>query len=356
MKIIIYSTKDFERNYLLKANRINHELTCVDEALNLKTAELAKGHDAAVVFTGDDVSTTVIDKLHEAGVKYIAIRAVGYDNIDIKRANELGIKVANVPVYSPYAIAEHAVALMLALSRKLILANIQVHHHNFTVGNIVGFDLHKKTVGIIGTGRIGGVTAGILHGFGCRLLGYDIKENKELSKQYGLQYVHLKTLCQESDIISIHTPLNAATKYLINKQLIEEMKQGVMLINTARGAIMNTQHVIEALESGKLGYLGTDVYENEKGIFFYDYSKNRIHDEMLKKLMSFPNVIVTPHQAFATQEALTNIADTTFYNLDCWSQYKLTENELTDIGISDDYVPMPWVKMKVKKITHKVSA
>ena len=356
MKIIIYSRKDFERNYLLKANRLNHELTCVDDALNLKTAALAKDHDAAVVFTGDDVSTTVIDKLHEAGVKYIAIRAVGYDNIDIKRANELGIKVANVPEYSPYAIAEHAVALMLALSRKLILANIQVHHHNFTVGNIVGFDLHKKTVGIIGTGRIGGVTAGILHGFGCRLLGYDIKENKDLSKKYGLQYVHLKTLCRESEIISIHTPLNTATKYLINKELIEEMKQGVMLINTARGAIMNTQHVIEALESGKLGYLGTDVYENEKGIFFYDYSKNRTQDKMLKKLLSFPNVIVTPHQAFATKEALSNIADTTFYNLDCWSQYKHTENELTDIGISDDYVPVPWVKMKVKKITHKVSA
>jgi len=274
MKIIIYSTKDFERKYLLKANRINHELTCVEEALNLKTAVLAKGHEAAVVFTGDDVSTTVIDKLHEAGVKYIAIRAVGYDSIDIKRANELGIKVANVPEYSPYAIAEHAVALMLALNRKLILANTQVHHHNFTVDNIVGFDLHKKTVGIIGTGRIGGVTAGIMHGFGCRLLGYDIKENKELSKQYGLKYVHLKTLCRESDIISLHTPLNAATKYLITKELIDEMKQGVMIINTARGAVMNTQHVIEALESGKIGYLGTDVYENVKGIFFYDYSKN----------------------------------------------------------------------------------
>ena len=356
MKIIIYSTKDFERNYLLKANRINHELTCVEEALNLKTAELAKGHEAAVVFTGDDVSTTVIDKLHEAGVKYIAIRAVGYDSIDIKRANELGIKVANVPEYSPYAIAEHAVALMLALNRKLILANTQVHHHNFTVDNIVGFDLHKKTVGIIGTGRIGGVTASIMHGFGCRLLGYDIKENKELSKQYGLQYVHLKTLCRESDIISLHTPLNAATKYLIAKELIDEMKQGVMIINTARGAVMNTQHVIEALESGKIGYLGTDVYEKEKGIFFYDYSKNKIQDEMLKKLMSFPNVIVTPHQAFATQEALSNIADTTFYNLDCWAQHKHTENELTGKGISDDYVQMPWGKLKVKKIKYKVPA
>lgn len=356
MKIVVYSIKDFERSYLLQANRMSHELTLLEEALNERTAQLAQGHEAVAIFTGDDASTAVVEKLHIAGVKYIAVRAVGYDNVDIKKAEELGIAVANVPEYSPYAIAEHSVALMLALNRKLILANTQVHHHNFTVGNLVGFDLHKKTVGIVGTGRIGGVTAGILHGFGCRLLGYDIKENKELSEKYNLQYVDLKTLCRESDIISLYTPLNTATKYLINIEMIQEMKQGVMLINTARGAVMNTQHVIEGLESGKIGYLGADVYEKEKGIFFYDYSKNRIQDEMLKKLMSFPNVIVTPHQAFATQEALSNIADTTFYNLDCWAQYKLTENELTGKGTTDDYVPMPWGKLKVRKITHKVPA
>ncbi len=356
MKTIIYSTKDFERSYLLQANRMNHELTLREEALNEHTADLAQGHEAVVVFTGDDVSAGVVEKLYAAGVKYIAIRAVVYDNVDINKAEELGIAAANVPEYSPYAVAEHAVALMLALNRKLIIANKQVHHHNFTVGNLVGFDLHKKTVGIVGTGRIGGVTAGILHGFGCRLLGYDIKENKALSEQYGMQYVDLKTLCRESDIISLHTPLNTATKYLINKELTDEMKQGVMLINTARGAVMNTQHIIEALESGKIGYLGTDVYEKEKGIFFYDYSNNHIKDEMLKKLMHFPNVIVTPHQAFATQEALSNIADTTFYNIDCWSQYKLTENELTAKGTADGYVPMPWGKMKIKKIKYKIPA
>lgn len=358
MKIIIYSAKDFESSYLLQANRLNHELTCVEEALNLKTTELAKGHEAAVVFTGDDVSTPVVEKLHEAGIKYIAVRAVGYDNVDIKRANELDIKVANVPEYSPYAIAEHAVALMLALNRKLILADKQVHHHNFTVGNLVGFDLHQKTVGIVGTGRIGSVTAKILHGFGCRLLGYDIAENKELTEKYNLQYVDLKTLCRESDIVSLSTPLNTATKYLINKEAIDEMKPGVMLINTARGAVMNTGHVIEALENGKIGYLGMDVYEKEKGIFFYDYSKNRITDEMLKKLMSFPNVIITPHQAFATNEALSNIADTTFYNIDCWAQNMDSPNELICQKEEDNtgYVPMPWGKMKVKKITHKVSA
>lgn len=358
MKVIIYSTKDFESSYLLQANKMNHELTFAQEALSVETAVLAKTHEVVVVFTGDDVSTAVVDKLHEAGVKYIAIRAVGYDNIDIKRANELGIKVANVPEYSPYAIAEHAVALMLALNRKLILANKQVNHHNFTVGNLVGFDMHQKTVGIIGTGRTGSVIAKILHGFGCRLLGYDIAENKELAEKYNLEYVDLKTLCLSSDIITLHTPLNTATKYLIAKEMLDEMKHGVMLINTARGAVINTEHVIEALNNGKIGYLGLDVYEKEKGIFFYDYSKHKITDEMLKKLMAFPNVIITPHQAFATHEALTNIADTTFYNLDCWALQNKSDNELVCKKEEDNtgYVPMPWGKMKIKKLIHKVSA
>ena len=328
MKTIIYSIKDFERSYLLKANKMNHELTCIEEALMPDTASLAKGHEAVVVFTGDDVSTAVIEKLHEAGIKYIAIRAVGYDNVDIKTANELGIKCANVPEYSPYSIAEHAVALMLALNRKLILADKQVHQHNFTVGNLVGFDLHQKTVGIVGTGKIGSIAAKILHGFGCNLLGYDIAENKELTEKYNLQYVDLKKLCSSSDIITLHMPLNTATKYLINKEILDVMKPGVMLINTARGAVINTEHVIEALDNGKIGYLGLDVYEKEKGIFFYDYSKNKVKDDVLKKLMSYPNVIITPHQAFATNEALLNIADTTFYNLNKWANNITSENEL----------------------------
>lgn len=328
MKTIIYSIKDFERSYLLQANKMNHELTFAEEPLMPATADLAKGHEAVVVFTGDDVSTAVIEKLQEAGIKYIAIRAVGYDNVDIKRAHELGIKCANVPEYSPYSIAEHAVALMLALNRKIVLADKQVHHHNFTVGNLVGFDLHQKTVGIVGTGRIGSIAAKILNGFGCNLLGYDIAENIELKEKYNLRYVDLKTLCSSSDIITLNTPLNTATKYLINKEMLDVMKPAVMLINTARGAVINTEHVLEALENGKIGYLGLDVYEKEKGIFFYDHSKQKIKDDVLKKLMSYPNVIITPHQAFATNEALLNIADTTFYNLNKWANNKATENEL----------------------------
>lgn len=337
---------------------MNHELTMVEEALNENTANMAMSHDAAVVFTGDDVSTTVVEKLAKAGVKHIAIRAAGYDNVDQQKAAGLGITVANVPEYSPYAIAEHAVALILALNRKLIVVNKQVYHHNFTVGSLVGFDLHGKTVGIVGTGRIGSVMAKILHGFGCKLTGYDICETKELTEQYGLQYADLKTLLQTSDIITLHTPLNAATRYLINRETINEMKPGVMLINTARRAIMNTEHVIEALESGKIGYLGADVYEKEKGIFFYDYSKNKIQDETLKKLMSLPNVIITPHQAFATREALANIADTTFYNIDCRARGMASPNELSFRNEDENtgYVPTPWGKMKVRKIKHKVTS
>ena len=354
MKTIIYSIKDFERSYLLNANKMNHELTLIEEPLISDTVALAKGHEAVVVFTGDDVSTTVVQKLHDAGVKYIAIRAVGYDNVDIKTANDLGIKCANVPEYSPYAIAEHAVALMLALNRKLVLADKQVHHHNFTVGNLVGFDLHQKTVGIVGTGKIGSVAAKILHGFGCNLLGYDIEEKKELKEKYNLKYVDLKTLCSSSDIITLNTPLNTATKYMINKDMLDIMKKGVMLINTARGAVINTEHVIEALDSGKIGYLGLDVYESEKGVFFYDHSKNKVKDELLKKLMSYPNVIITPHQAFATNEALSNIASTTFYNLDKWAQNLNSENELTCKGNENtDYIPAPFrlktVRIKMSK-------
>ena len=354
MKTLIYSIKDFERSYLLNQNKMNHELTLIEEPLISDTVALAKGHEAVVVFTGDDVSTTVMQKLHDAGVKYIAIRAVGYDNVDIKTANYLGIKCANVPEYSPYAIAEHAVALMLALNRKLVLADKQVHHHNFTVGNLVGFDLHQKTVGIVGTGRIGSVAAKILHGFGCNLLGYDIEEKKELKEKYNLKYVDLKTLCSSSDIITLNTPLNTATKYMINKDMLDVMKNGVMLINTARGAVINTDHVIEALDSGKIGYLGLDVYEREKGIFFYDFSKNKVKDGVLKKLMGNPNVIITPHQAFATNEALSNIADTTFYNLDKWAQNLNSENELVCRGKENtDYIPSPFrlktVRIKMSK-------
>jgi D-lactate dehydrogenase len=270
----------------------------------------------------------VLEALHGLGVRYIAIRAAGYDNVGMERAGQLGMKVANVPAYSPNAIAEHAVALMLALNRKLILADRQVHAYNFTVGGLMGFDMHGKTVGIIGTGKIGRVTARILHGFGCRLLGHDIKENASMKEDCQLRYVGLEELYASSDIITLHTPLNPQTAGLINSGSIAKMKPGVMLINTSRGGLVKTTEVIDALARGHISAFGADVYEAERGLFFFDHSAAGLKDPVLKKLLDMPNVLVTPHQAFATHEAMTNIADTSFSNIDCWAHGEASPNEL----------------------------
>jgi D-lactate dehydrogenase len=333
MKILFYSTKDFERSYLLEANKNNFQVRMTESPLGTDTASLAEGFDVVSIFTGDDASGPVIKKLKEANVKYIAIRAAGYDNVDLKTAKENAIQAANVPAYSPYSIAEHALALMFALNRKLIMANEQVHRQNFKMNNLIGYDLHGKTVGIIGTGNIGGTLIKILSGFDCRLLAYDIRQNDDLVKNYNVNYVSLEELCRESDIISIHTPLNEQTKYLINKELIALMKKGVMLINTSRGGCVNTADVLHYLETGHIGYFGTDVYEKERGLFFYDWTGKEINDDTLKKILTLPNVLITPHQAFATKEALGNIAETTFSNIECWAAGKNSENELFHLAV-----------------------
>jgi D-lactate dehydrogenase len=331
MKVLIYSAKDFEQAYLLGANTNNYVARMTEKALSPETAAMANGFDAVSVFTGDDVSAPVIEKLHEGGVRFIAIRAVGYDNTDLGKARELGIRVANVPEYSPYAIAEHALALILALNRKLIIADRQVHSQNFKVNNLVGFDLHGKTIGIIGTGKTGGTLVKILQGFDCRILGYDIHPNNDLVTKYKLEYTSLGQLCRESDIISIHTGLTPQTKYLVNKELIAQMKPGIMLINTGRGGCVNTEDVIHYLETGHIAFFGADVYEKERGLFFYDRSGQELKDETLKKLLAMPNVLITPHQAFATREALGNIADTTFNNIASWANNRPAANELFQI-------------------------
>jgi D-lactate dehydrogenase len=328
MKILFYSIKQYERSYMAKANINSYGVVFCKEPLNEETASLAKGYDCVSVFTNDDVSATVIEKLNVAGVKYIAVRATGYDNIDVEEANDTGIKVANVPSYSPASIAEHAVCLMLALARKLTTAYQQVQHNNFTIENLVGFTLHNKTVGIIGTGKIGTVLAKILQGFGCKILAYDSTPDRALEYSFGVEYTSLENLCRNSDIISIHLPLNTATKYLINQKLISQMRKGVVIINTARGAIVNTKDVIDGLKNGHVGYYGMDVYEKEKGIFFYNHEEKKLEDTDLLQLMAMSNVIITPHQAFATDEALQNIAATTFYNIDCWANKIICENEL----------------------------
>jgi D-lactate dehydrogenase len=329
MKILFYGTKDFEKSYLQAANKVAHEVVFTHKILSLQTVDLAKNFEAISIFTSDDASAEILSILHKNGTKYIAVRATGHDNVDTEKANDLGIQVANVPNYSPYSIAEHAVALVLALTRKINICTKQVQEYNFTINNLIGFDLHGKTVGIIGVGKIGGIFAKIMHGFGCTILGYDIEENEKLTELYGIKYVDLKTLCTQSNIISIHTGLTHYTKYLINKDCIAQMQLGTMLINTGRGACVNTKDVLYGLENGHIAFYGADVYENERGIFFNDLSKEIFKDEMLKKLLAMPNVIITPHQAFATQEALTDIATSTFYNVDCWSLHKQSKNELT---------------------------
>lgn len=328
MRVLFYSMKDFERPYLEEANIKEHDLIMINEPLTLGTAMLAKDCDAVCIFTADDASAPVLSKLAHQGVRYLAVRAAGYDNVDLHAAAQLNIKVANVPAYSPFAVAEHAVSLMMALNRKTVRASKQVQQYNFTLHNLVGFDMHRKTAGIIGTGRTGEAIAAILHGFGCRLLAYDVKKNKDLARRFGVQYTDLATLCHESDIITVHASLGEESKYLINKDVISWMKKDVMLINVARGAVVNTTDVADALENGHIGYFGMDVYEHEKGVFFNDLRGRKMEDKLLCRLLRMPNVLITPHQAFATREALHNIAETTFYNLHCWGKKLACKNEL----------------------------
>jgi len=328
MKTLVYSIHEFEKPFLVAAAAGRHPLKLLDAALSAQNAAAATGFESVAIFTADDASAPVLDLLHGAGVKFLAIRAAGHDNVDLPHAARLGLKIANVPAYSPNSVAEHAVALILALNRKLITADRQVHAWNFCLDNLVGFDLSGKTVGLIGTGKIGGTTARILHGFGCRLLGYDAVHDSQLEKNFDLEYVDLPELCRQSDIISLHTSLNPGTRHLINEALIARMKQGVMLINTSRGPVVNTDAVLAGLESGRIGALGLDVYEFEKGLFFADQSARSVRDARLARLLAMPNVLITGHQAFLTREALRNIAASTAQNLDCWQKGVASPNEL----------------------------
>ncbi|WP_106793415.1 2-hydroxyacid dehydrogenase [Aquimarina sp. Aq78] len=329
MKILIYSAKDFEIPFLEKANNDKHQIKYVPERLTPKTVELALGFDAISIFSADNGSSMVLERLKDFGVKYIALRSTGYDNVNINTAKKLGIKIANAAGYSPQTIAEHAIALLLALSRKLIPSNHQVNTYNFSLSNLVGFDINKKTIGIIGTGRIGKIITRIMHGFNCEIIAHDIYEDKKLEEEYQVSYMDLENLCRQSDIIFLCTPLNTQTHHLIDTDRIQQMKKEAILINVARGGLVHTKDLLQALISKRIAGYGTDVYENESGIFFYDHSENKHEDKTLQQLIDLPNVILTPHQAFATKEALTTIAGTTFYNINCWQQNEPGKNELT---------------------------
>ena len=328
METIVYSAHKFERDTLALANSDRHRLKFLDVPLNVDTAQLAAGAEAICLFVSDDASEPVLEKLSAAGVKFIALRSAGFNHVDIIAASRLGMRVARVTAYSPDAIAEYTVALMLELNRKLIRANSRVHEGNFSLDGLTGFDMHGKTVGIIGTGKIGAALVRILNGFGCRILAVDSTQDKELIEKFGVTYTNYETLFKSSDIVTLHVPLTKETRYLIDAAAIGQMKPGVMLINTCRGAVVNTKDVIAGLKSGQIGYLGLDVYEEEAGLFFEDHTEDLLQDDTISRLLSFNNVIVTGHQAFLTDTALRNIADTTMHNLDCFQNSSSCENEL----------------------------
>ncbi len=328
MKLLVFSAKDFEREFLEKANRKGHQVAYTRDALDSHTAIQAVSYQAISIFSGDDASLVVLEKLWDLGVRYITLRSAGYNNIHIKAAKRYGFKVAHTPDFSPHAIAEHTVALVLALNRKIVLADRQVHNYNFMLDDLMGFNLHEKTFGIIGTGRIGSLVAKIMHGFGCSILANDLVPDHSLTEFCNVHYVDKSELFEKSDIVSIHIPLTYENHGLVNKERLKTMKEGAMLVNTARGSIVDTNALLEVLENNHLGGYAADVYEKEKGVFFKDNSKTGITDEKLKKLLSFSNVLLTPHQAFVTREALENIAESTFYNLDCWEQNIACKNEL----------------------------
>ncbi|MBT8239001.1 MAG: 2-hydroxyacid dehydrogenase [Croceitalea sp.] len=336
MKLLVYSTKSFEIEPLKAANTGNHKITFVTESLDSTTAVLAAGYEAISIFSGDDASLVVLETLKDMGVRYITLRSAGYNNVSIKSALRLGLKVANAPDYSPHAIAEHAMGLILAWNRKLMQANKQVHQHNFLLDDLVGTNVHGKTIGVVGTGRIGSILIKIVHGFGCKLLATDIEQNHYLESEYDLKYVDLETLCKESDIVSINVPLNYETHHMFNKKVFSLMKKNALLVNTARGGVVKTVDLIAALVDGSIAGYATDVFENEKGIFFKDHNKKDINNEQLKALLAMPNVILTPHQAFVTKEAIKNIAETTLHNIDCWVEDRVNVNELGYYNVTSE--------------------
>lgn len=319
MKAVAYSIKPFEKEFLAKANQKKHDITLISNPLNFDTAAYAAGKDAVIVFTNDDVSAKVIDKLASLGIRYIVTRSVGTEHIDKATATRHKIKLANIPSYSPQAIAEHTVAMAFALNRKIIRADQNSHRFDFRNDELIGFNFAGKTVGIIGLGQTGRATAAIFHSLGCRVIGYDeyISTNVPHIKKAALDELLLS-----ADIISLHIPLTDDTRHFIRRETLLKMKPGVMLINSSRGAIVKTVDVLAALESGRIGYLGLDVYEYEKGLFFENHESDLIHDPLLVKLLERDNVLITPHQAYLTREALQEIADQTIKNLDLWQQNK----------------------------------
>ncbi|MDU8361377.1 2-hydroxyacid dehydrogenase [Pseudomonas syringae group sp. J309-1] len=319
MRTLIFSSQTYDRDSFLAARLPESlQLHFQPARLTMETAALADGHEVVCAFINDDLSAPVLERLAAGGTRLIALRSAGYNHVDLPTAQKLGISVVRVPAYSPHAVAEHAVALILALNRRLHRAYNRTRDGDFSLHGLTGFDLVGKTVGIVGTGQIGATFAKIMSGFGCELLAYDPFPNPHV-EALGARYLSLEELLQQSQIISLHCPLTPQTRHLINARSLATMQRGAMLINTGRGALVDTPALSEALKSGQLGYLGLDVYEEEALLFFEDRSDHPLQDDVLARLLTFPNVIVTAHQAFLTHEALGAIAQTTLDNIHAWA-------------------------------------
>ena len=328
MKLTFFSTQVYDKIFFEKHNKkFGFAIEFHDVTLNESTADLIQQADAICVFVNDKVTRRVIAKLADKGVKVIALRCAGFNNVDLKAAAQHNLIVVRVPAYSPHAVAEHAVAMIMTLNRKTHKAYNRIREQNFSLNGLMGFDLYGKTVGVIGTGNIGMVFCKIMLGFGCRVLAFDVKEQESMINA-GVTYVPLELLLSDSDIISLHCPLNEKTHYLIGHDTINLIKRGAMLINTSRGGLVDTKKVTRALKTGQLGALGIDVYEQEETLFFQNLTDLIITDDVISRLISFPNVLITAHQGFFTQEAMDQIAETTLSNLKAFQSGESLTNEV----------------------------
>jgi D-lactate dehydrogenase len=328
VRVAFFSTHPFDREFFDRSNATRrHDLQYLEARLTPATTALAHDCPAVCAFVNDQLDRDVLAALWSGGTRLIALRSAGFNHVDVVRARELGLTVSRVPAYSPHAVAEHTIALILTLNRKIHRAYTRVRDGNFALDGLLGFDLVGKTVGVVGTGKIGAIVARILTGLGCRVLAYDIAPNAEC-RAMGVEYVALDEIWMRSDIVTLHTPLTAETRHLVDATVIAQMKPGVMIINTGRGALVDTPALIEGLKSGHIGYLGLDVYEEEEQLFFRDLSSHIIRDDVFARLLTFPNVVVTAHQAFFTREALRAISETTLDNVSAFEQGRRSGNEL----------------------------
>jgi D-lactate dehydrogenase len=315
MRIAVFDAHAFERPPLIAANRSHaHQLEFIEARLTERTAPLAAGFPAIAAFANDKLNAATLELLQQGGTRLIALRSAGFNHVDLAAAERLGLTVVRVPAYSPHAVAEHAIALLMTLNRKIHRAHLRVRELDFSLDGLVGFDLHGKTAAVVGVGRIGTVMARILTGFGCRVLLYDQEDRRALARELGAEQCDLLRIYRESDVISLHLPLTPASRHMIDEAALGSMKTGVLLVNTGRGGLIDTRALIGALKRRQLGGAALDVYEEEENIFFKDLSEQGLEDDTLARLLTFPNVLITAHQAFLTHEALRNIAETTLQN------------------------------------------